>query len=154
MPATFLQQCDHALGNATRDGSLGDPMVEHIRQNRHKHVRHPQVHFVGQTIQSRRLVQADLLQRVADFAFSNHTLAASRSPRGSRQDSYETPGSGDQCSGQRDPESAPERHHVSHDSNAAVARPGPDRNDIPIGEPSHFFTRSRVRLHSFVENSL
>ena len=46
MPATFLQQCDHALGNATRDGSLGEPMVEHIRQNRDKHVRHPQVWLV------------------------------------------------------------------------------------------------------------
>ena len=78
MPATFLQQCNHALGNATRDGSPGEPMVEQIRQNRHKHVRHPQVHFVGQTILSRRLVEADLLQRVTDFAFSNHTLATSR----------------------------------------------------------------------------
>ncbi len=46
MPATFLQQRDHALGNATRDGSLGEPMVEHIRQNRHKYVRQPQVHLV------------------------------------------------------------------------------------------------------------
>ena len=46
-PDTFLPQFDHALSNATRDGSLGEPMVEHIRQNRHKHVRQPQVHFVG-----------------------------------------------------------------------------------------------------------
>ena len=38
MLATFLQQCDHALGNATRDGSPGEPMVEHIRQNRDKHL--------------------------------------------------------------------------------------------------------------------
>ena len=31
---------------------------------------------------------------------------------------------------------------------------GLDRSDVPIGEPSHlFFTRSRVRFHSFVENS-
>ena len=50
MPATFLQQCDHALGNATRDDSQGEPMVEHIRQNWYKHVRQPQVHFLGQTI--------------------------------------------------------------------------------------------------------
>ena len=47
MTATFLQQCDHTLGNTTRNGSLGEPMVEHIDQNRHKHVQQPQVHFVG-----------------------------------------------------------------------------------------------------------
>ena len=78
MPATFLQQCDHTLGNATRNGSIGKPMVEHIRQNRDKHVRHPQVHFVGQTNKSWRLFEADLLQRVTDLALSNQTLAANR----------------------------------------------------------------------------
>ena len=31
---------------------------------------------------------------------------------------------------------------------------GLDRIDIPIGKPSHFFTRSCVRFHSFVENTL
>ena len=31
MPATFLQQCDAALGKATWDGSLGEPIVEHVR---------------------------------------------------------------------------------------------------------------------------
>ena len=47
---TPIPQCYHALGNSTSDGPLGEPMFEHIRQNRHKHVRQPQVHFVGQTI--------------------------------------------------------------------------------------------------------
>ena len=78
MLANFLQQCDYSLGNAARDGSLSKPMVEHIRQNRHKHVRHPQVHFVGQTIQSRRLVEADLLQHITDFTLCNHLFAGSR----------------------------------------------------------------------------
>ena len=59
-------------------GSLGELMVEHIHRNRYKHVRHPQVHFVGQTISSWRLVETDLLQRITDFVFSNHTLATSR----------------------------------------------------------------------------
>ena len=53
-------------------------MIEHTRQNKDKHVRHPQVHFVEQTIQSWRIVAADLLQRVTDFPFSQQTLAASR----------------------------------------------------------------------------
>ena len=52
-------------------------MVEHIRQNRDKHVRHPQVHFVGQTIQSQRLVKADLLQHITDFTFRDQTLTTS-----------------------------------------------------------------------------
>ena len=78
MPSTFLQQCDHTLGKATQNCSLGKPMVEQIRQNRDKHVRHSQEHFVEQTIQSRRLVEADLLQRVTDFTFSNQTFAVSR----------------------------------------------------------------------------
>ena len=46
MPVTFLQQYDHTF-KATRDSSLSEPIVEHIRQNRHKHVRQPQVYFVG-----------------------------------------------------------------------------------------------------------
>ena len=33
------------LGNAARNVSLCKLMDEHIRQNRCKHVRHPQVHF-------------------------------------------------------------------------------------------------------------
>ena len=43
---TFLQQRDHALGNATRDGSLGGATVKHIRQNKYKHVQQSQVHFL------------------------------------------------------------------------------------------------------------
>ena len=78
MPATFLQQWDHNLGNTTRNDSLGKPMVEHIRQNRYKHVRYPQILFVEQTIQSLWHVEADLLQHVTDFAFSNQTLTTSR----------------------------------------------------------------------------
>ena len=74
MPATFLQQCNHTLVMLTGMA----PWANHIHQNRDKHVRHPQVDFVGQTIQSRRIVEADLLQRVTDFAFSHQTLAACR----------------------------------------------------------------------------
>ena len=75
---TFLHQSDHTLSNDTRNGLPGKPVVEHIRQNRVKHVRHPQVHFVGQIIQSWWLVEADRLQQVMDFVFSNQTLTASR----------------------------------------------------------------------------
>ena len=57
---------------------MGKPIVEHIRHNRHKHVQQLQVNFLGQTILPQRLVEADLLLRVTDFAFSHQTLAASR----------------------------------------------------------------------------
>ena len=45
MPATFLQPCDHALDNATKNSSLSEPMVEHIRQNKHKHMWQLQVQW-------------------------------------------------------------------------------------------------------------
>ena len=80
-------------------------------------------------------------------------LAASAAPmRGSRQDSCETPEAGDQDSGQSDHESAPERHLATRSQQSPIR--GLDRIDIPIGKPSHFFTRSCVRFHSFVENCL
>ena len=158
MPATFLQQCDHALRNANRGGSLGEPMVEHIRQNWHKHVRHPQVHFVVQTIKSRRLVEADLPQRVTDFAFSNHTLATSRfsHPKAGEVGKIATklPEREISTAGKAIPKVRPKSvTHLATRSQQSPIR-GLDRIDIPIEEPSHFFTRSRVRFNSFVENSL
>ena len=77
MLVTFLQQCGHSLYNAARDGSLNKPMAENIRQNRHKYLRHLQVHFIGQTIKSWQLVEADLLQRVTDFTLCNQPFAGS-----------------------------------------------------------------------------
>ena len=47
MPAIYLQQCDHTLGNTTSDAFFGEPVVEHIRQKRQKHVRKPQAHSLG-----------------------------------------------------------------------------------------------------------
>ena len=47
MPVTFLQQYDRVLSNSIRDGCLGEPMVEHIGYNKHKHVHQPQVHLIG-----------------------------------------------------------------------------------------------------------
>ena len=78
MPAAFLQQCDHSLGIATRNGSLGKPMVEHICQNWQKHVRHRQIHFVEQAIQFRRFVEAYLPQHIADFTLCNQPLVDTR----------------------------------------------------------------------------
>ena len=84
MPATFLRQCDHTLGK---------PMVEYIRQNRDKHVRHPQVH-------------GDLLRltcfnasRTSHLKTKPSQPAASASPRRrSRLNSYGTPEPGGQNS--------------------------------------------------------
>ena len=73
MPAAFLQLCDPTLDNATGNGSLGKPMIDHIRQNKEKHVQHPKVHFVGQTIQSWRLVEANLLQGRGSWLNSGKT---------------------------------------------------------------------------------
>ena len=38
MSATFLHQCDQIVSDMSRDGSLSKPMVEHICQNRYKHL--------------------------------------------------------------------------------------------------------------------
>ena len=59
-------------------GFLGKLIVKHFRHNRDKHVRHPQIYFVGQAIQSWRLVEADLLQCITYFTLCNQALAVSR----------------------------------------------------------------------------
>ena len=152
MPAIFLQQCDHVLGNATRDVSLYEAVVEHIRQNRQKHVRQPQVHL------SRRLVEADLLQRITDFAFSNHTCATSRFSR------PETGKVGKIAAKHlmweiRIAGKALTKVHPKGITHLAIRSQhvpiqGLDGIDILIGKSSHFFlTRCCVRFHSFVENS-
>ena len=158
MLATFLQQCDHTLGNTTRDGSLGEPIVEHICQNRYKHVWQPQVHFVGQTILSWWLVEADLLQRITDFAFSNHTLATS---------CFSCPKVGEvgklavkllkreiRTAGKVIMKVCPKSiTHLTIKSQHTPIR-GLDAIDIPIRKPLHFFLmRSRVHFHSLIENS-
>ena len=81
MPATFLQPCDYPweYNRGWISGWIPESIIEHIRQNRHKYVQQPQVHFVRQTIQSWLLVEANLLQRLTDFAFSNQILVASLS---------------------------------------------------------------------------
>ena len=158
MPATFLQQCDHAHGNATRNGSLGEPMVEHIRQNRYKHVWHPQIHIIEQTIKFRRLVEADLLQCITDFAFSKHTLATSRFSRPKAGEVGEIvtklPEREISAAGIEIPKVRPKGvTYLTTRSQQTPVR-GLHKCNVPIGEPSHFFfTCSCVRFHSFVGNS-
>ena len=76
MIATFFQQCDPALGKSIRDSSIGEPIVEHIRQNRHKRAAASNTpRMVNHLL--RAIVEANLPQRITDFAFTKQTLAAS-----------------------------------------------------------------------------
>ena len=149
MPVTFLQQCDHALGNATWDGSLGEPMVEHIRQNGHKRV------AASSTLRS----PGDLLRPTCfNASFSNHTLAASRF--------------GHPKAGKVGKIAAKLLKREIRTAGKVITKVHPkgitylairsqhvpirrlDRIDIPIGKSSQFFlTRRCVGFHSFVENS-
>ena len=78
-----------------------------------------------------RLLHSHYIQAAGykNFAFSNHTLATSRFSRPKAGEVGQIAAkllerTGDQYSGQSDHESAPERHHASRDSIAAVAQPG------------------------------
>ena len=157
MPATFLQQCDHALGNTTRDGFPGqNQWLKHIRQNRHKTC----ATSSSTLCRANHLVPGDLLRPTCfnasrDFAFSNHTLATSRfsCPKVGEvgEIAVKTLGVGDQCSGQSDNESAPEK--ASHISRlAAVAHPGSWQNQYTDLETfALLHTQSCFDFTAFVE---
>ena len=152
MSAAFLQQFDHSLGNATRVVSLDKPKVEHIRHNRDKHVRHTQIHFVEEAIQSRRLAEAELFERITDFPLRkknprSQPLLPPESGR-SRINSCESPVLGDQASGQNDLQNVPETINVCHGSTESRAHPGTWRETSKL-----FIESKRVTIHGLVGNS-
>ena len=77
----LTKQLHYTPGEASGYGTLPHPVVIDGCQQGDKHVRQPQEHFVGQTINSGRLIQPDRLQCIPNLLLLYAPLTPSRFSR-------------------------------------------------------------------------
>ena len=158
MPVTFLQQCDHALGNATKDGSLANQWL-----NISVRIGTNMCDILKYTSWGKPSSPGDLLRPTCfNASRTSHSvttpLATSRFSHPKVEEVGEIaaklPEREISAAGKAIPKVRPKGvTYLTTRSQQSPVR-GLDRRDVPIGEPSHFFfTRSCVRFHSFVGNS-